>query len=319
MLHLNLWRSTSRHLRAFCTHSTLSPHLTLSPVTTHLGPQLYEVRLQHPLLAAGKSPLEVYDAKLCGEASVGSRVILRREMTSEELVRMSDVPEAATTAFGRAYDIISHREADDTYTLCLAQFTMGSSEDSIIHDVPASNLLGGVHTRMLQMPGLQARELADHLRVMWPEPIDSGSVEILMSGAAVREGVVSLSDMLAGEVAFRVHGEPVSCGASKTLAKDEAKASGQVTSDLWDAMKALAGLAIVIFGPVTIYKHRQQQKLQELIAEQASDRWQEMSEQEQAEIQLRIDKIQRYLRGRDEEEIARKKKEFEERIGPRAR
>lgn len=48
---------------------------------------------------------------------------------------------------------------------------------------------------------------------------------------------------------------------------------------------------------------RQQQTLQELIVEQASNRWQKMAEQEQAEIQMRIDKIQRYLRGRNKSRV----------------
>ena len=278
--------------RAFCSRGTFVPSFTLAPVTTHLGPQLYAFSLQHPLLATGKSPLEVYEAKLCGHASVGSRVMLRHEMTADELVRISDAPEAATNAFSHAYDIVSHREFDDTYTLSFMEYMAGLSAEKLIKDVSASKLRGGVHTRMLKMPALSAKELADHVRVMWPEPLERRDIEILMGGVAVREGSVPLASMLDGEVGFRVHGELVRCAASKHFDKFAAKADENWMRDHLNVLMAIAALSIPVVALKMYNDQREKQKLEVLYAEQASDRWQEMSSEEKAENRRQIAKIE---------------------------
>ena len=113
-----------------------------------------------------------------------------------------------------------------------------------------------------------------------------------MGGVAVREGSVPLTSMLDGAVGFRVHDELVRCAASKDFEKLAAKADENWMRDHLNALMAIAALSIPVVALKLYNNKRDAQKLEVLYSEQASDRWEEMSDDEKAENRRQIAKIE---------------------------
>lgn len=284
-----------RH-RSLCT-AFAKPELTISPVATHAKIDIYKLELRHPLFESGHD--KVFAAKLQGPQSIGSRAILTLEMSAERMGY--DVTEVRQQAdYGQVLtppellcDIVSFDSVQNTYRVvvgsrpnALAAADPSYAQDvailrrrhplmerprKIVDGVSASDLIGGVATRLLYAPGLSAEEFADEVRLMWPEPADGASLQVYLGSKLVHDGrraaaptthsaaeatgsgAVPLARILAGELAVRVHGgDLIYCRKAGGFAELKAEAARQEREELRQGFVAVMGLGCVVFGLIEL-------------------------------------------------------------------
>ena len=98
--------------------------------------------------------------------------------------------------------------AADTYSL-------EQGNGRLLESIPVAAIRAGVRERVLLMPQVELRALADHLRLMWPEPLTESDIEVLVDGE-IANGPLPLRVLREGRAGARIAGVHVPCLADAT-------------------------------------------------------------------------------------------------------
>jgi hypothetical protein len=227
--------ATSRRLSASTAYFTLTPYrvggLSAAGFTGPLdrGPDKFKFELHHPALRrSGSSAVDMYAVKFARLAP-GARVLVigsaefgAGEMSTRTWADIHTDSEASIswgTELGvKRGTVVSRNENLETWSVKLDDGDF--SEGRLLEHVPASRLSAGMQTRILMNPGTSVGAMVDHVRIMWPEPVEEEGVKIEISGAPVpaSDNTVWIRQMAEGKFAVRVNGcQPIPCKSNGVI------------------------------------------------------------------------------------------------------
>lgn len=193
------------------------------------GPNKVKLELHHPALRRPGSDVDVYAAKLAALES-GARVLVigstefgSGEMSTQDWGNIHTDADAslswATELGATRGTVVSRNKSAGTWSVKLddGDFTDGR----LLEHVPTSRLRAGVRIRVLINPGTGVDTMKSHVRLMWPEPVAEGGVEMEISGAPIppAENVIWMRQMAEGRFAVRINGgPPIPCKSNREIA-----------------------------------------------------------------------------------------------------
>ena len=131
-------------------------------------------------------------------------------------VRASAQPAERRSRFGRKRRAaVMEASAADATENATDTYTLQQDNGRLMETIPVDGIRAGVRERVLIMPQVELRTFADHLRLMWPEPLAESDIEVLVDGE-IAQAPLPLRSLREGRVGAHIAGVRVPCLADAT-------------------------------------------------------------------------------------------------------